>query len=72
MTLPREEVYAINRTREFLRSLIDPKKTPRIPKSIREEAIGCLRHYPWSSHEENILIGLTHANKLKGIISDGT
>jgi hypothetical protein len=30
----------------FLRSLLDPKKTPRVPKEIRRLAYNCLRHYP--------------------------
>ena len=51
MTLPSEEVYALYRTREFLRSLMDPKAT-KVPKSVRAAASGCLRHYPWQSHVE--------------------
>jgi len=49
MTLPYEEVYALERTREFLRKLLDPKQTPRVPRAIRKEAGTCLRHYPWQS-----------------------
>lgn len=45
MTLPRERTQAMNNTREFLRNLLDPKKTPRVPKWIREEAYWCLKHY---------------------------
>ena len=33
-------------TREFLRELLDPKKTPKVPKSIRKHALSCLRHWP--------------------------
>lgn len=46
MTLPRERNWAIHNTREFLRSLLDPKKTPRIPSKVRREAYWCLKHYP--------------------------
>jgi len=46
MTVPSERVQAINNTREFLLRLLDPKKTPRVPRSIRKEASRCLRHYP--------------------------
>lgn len=46
MTLPDERYNAVIRTREFLYDLIDPKKTPKIPKSIRQQAVWCLRHYP--------------------------
>jgi hypothetical protein len=26
--------------------LIDPKKTPRVPKAVRQRALHLLRHYP--------------------------
>lgn len=46
MTLPYEENNAVDFTREFLHALIDPKKTVRIPKDVRREAVRLLRHYP--------------------------
>jgi hypothetical protein len=46
MTIPEERIYSIKRTREFLRSLLDPKLTPRVPRSVRKDAYWCLRHYP--------------------------
>ena len=46
MTLPYERYNAIKRTEEFLKDLMDPKKTPRVPKTIRKQAYYCLRHYP--------------------------
>lgn len=46
MTLPDERYRAIQRTRHFLMSLMDPKETPRIPRSIRGQAYSLLRHYP--------------------------
>jgi hypothetical protein len=46
MTIPIERSFAILNTREFLRSLLDPKETPRVPKWIRTEALWCLKHYP--------------------------
>ena len=46
MTLPYERYHAIKRTEEFLKDLMDPKKTPRVPKNIRRQAYYCLRHYP--------------------------
>ena len=45
MTLPVERFNSINFTREFLRSLLDPKLTPRVPY-IRQQASSMLRHYP--------------------------
>ena len=46
MTLPCERYNAVRRTEEFLKDLLDPKKTPRVPKEVREQAYYCLRHYP--------------------------
>jgi len=46
MTLPVERKYAVDNTRIFLYNLMDPKKTPRVPKAIRLDAYRCLKHYP--------------------------
>lgn len=46
MTLPYERLNALLRTRDFLRDLLDPKKTPRVPRRIRLAARSCLKHYP--------------------------
>ena len=46
MTVPCERTRAVNQTREFLFELLDPKKTPRVPKAIRQTAGHLLRHYP--------------------------
>jgi len=46
MTVPRERTNAVIFTEEFLKSLLDPKQTPRVPKSIRDQANRLLRHYP--------------------------
>lgn len=49
MTLPDERTRAVVVARNFLRSLLDPKQTPRIPKEIRTRAYWCLRHFPWDT-----------------------
>jgi hypothetical protein len=46
MTLPYERYNAVTRTEQFLKDLCDPKKTPRVPKEVRDQAYYCLRHYP--------------------------
>ena len=46
MTLPDERYRAVVRTEQFLKDLCDPKKTPRVPKDVRQQAVWCLRHYP--------------------------
>ena len=52
MTMPNERRWAVNNTRQFLVDLMDPKKTPRVPKEIRKEAYRCLKHYPGKYHME--------------------
>ena len=46
MTLPYERTNAIQNTELFLLELMDPKKTPRVPKEIRQRARSLLKHYP--------------------------
>jgi hypothetical protein len=43
MTLPDERYRAVVRTKEFLLEILS---TPRVPKSIKDNARWCLRHYP--------------------------
>lgn len=50
MTLPDERLKAVNYAREFLYSLLDPKRTPGVPKHIRKNAAVALRHFP-AEHE---------------------
>jgi hypothetical protein len=46
MTVPIERTNAVNWARQFMYELIDPKKTPRVPKAVRQRALHLLRHYP--------------------------
>lgn len=46
MTLPNEELNSLNAARRFLYDLLDPKKTPRVPKYIRKEAHRITKHFP--------------------------
>jgi hypothetical protein len=46
MTLPDERRRAITTAGEFLWALLDPKQTPRVPRSIRRRAARVLRHFP--------------------------
>lgn len=54
MTLPDERYRAMKAGKEFLYDLLDPKKTPRVPKDIRRRAYHVLRHYPDNFHFELI------------------
>lgn len=58
MTLPRERFAAIAKTRHLLGALVDPKRTPAVPKPIRDEASRCLKHYPTAADLDEALYGL--------------
>jgi hypothetical protein len=46
VTLPDERYRAIILAQEFCEDLLNPKKTPRVPYSIRQRAHSILRHFP--------------------------
>ena len=46
MTMPHERRRAIIQAATFMESLLDRKKTPRVPSEIRRQARQALRHYP--------------------------
>ena len=46
MTTRSEELRTVAQVREFLRELLDPKTTPKVPATIRDKARRLLRHYP--------------------------
>ena len=43
MTMPDERFRAVVQTEKFLKEILT---TPRVPKSIKDSARWCLRHYP--------------------------
>jgi len=53
MTLPYERFRAVKYAQEFLEDLLDAKKTPKVPKDIRQRALRVLRHYPRPHDMEN-------------------
>ena len=57
MTLPYEEKWALQRTHVFLVALLNPKDTPRVPRSVRDMASRCLKHYPMDYTIEKIYEG---------------
>lgn len=47
MTLPDERYRSVLWAAKFLEQLAtDPKKYPRVPRSVRREAMSVLRHFP--------------------------
>ena len=55
MTIATERTRAVLNTEQFLCDLLDPKKTPRVPKEIRKRAVALLRHYP-SKYDMEIVV----------------
>jgi len=54
MTLPDERYRALKWAESFLQDLLDPVKTPRVPKTVRAQARAVLRHYPGSYYVDEI------------------
>ena len=54
MTLPDERYRALRWAESFLLDLIDPSKTPRVPKHLRGQARSILRHYPGAYYIDEI------------------
>jgi hypothetical protein len=57
MTLPYERARAVHQTKQFLLELLDPVKTPRVPKDVRQSAKFLLRHYPSLHDLEMVQLG---------------
>lgn len=63
MTVPVERTRAVLSARTFLYDLLDPAKTPRVPRPIRQRAIRVLRHYPSAT---DLLISSRHCASVWG------
>lgn len=46
LSTPQQQISAVLASRDFLLRLTRPKETPRVPPSIRREALALLRHFP--------------------------
>ena len=49
VTLPYERMRALRSAEQLLCDLLDPRATPRVPRSIRSRARSVLRHWPMGS-----------------------
>lgn len=54
MTVPVERTNAVIQTEKFLLDLLDPKKTPRVPREVRVQARSLLKHYPHEHEMEKV------------------
>ena len=59
MTLPDERYRAVRYAREFLRDLLDPKKTPKVPRAVRLRAHRTLKHFP-GEYDMELVSEVTH------------
>lgn len=53
--ITEQEYHSLKETYKFLCMLTDPKKVPNIPKSLRDNAKKCLKHYPNSRDWDKIV-----------------
>lgn len=58
MTVPFERYKSLENTERFLYNLADPKKTPRIPKEVREQARSLLKHYPCAYYRDMLTVAV--------------
>lgn len=52
MSLPDEKLRALINTRQFMFDLLDPKKTPKVPMSVRQTAHRVCKHLPFPCEME--------------------
>lgn len=60
--LPDPNYHSLKETYKFLCELIDPKKTPNIPKSLRDKAKKCLKDYPVRNTLEELQVTVDFFN----------
>lgn len=65
MTMPHQEADALRWTEELLVALIDYKKTPRVPETVREWAGRCLHHYPVPMRIECLFVAERELKRLR-------
>lgn len=67
MTLPDERTRAVIYAQNFLRDLLNPKATPRVPRAIRQRAGSVLRHFP---HRYEMQMAAEKAPRIFGELAD--
>jgi hypothetical protein len=67
MTTTEEMLRAIDNARSFMYRLLDSKKTPRVPKSVRKEARDRLKHFPDKFDVQTIKDSLEFEEKVRNM-----
>ena len=60
--IPEEEYHSLKETYKLLCHIIDPKKTPNLPKSLRDKAKKCLEDFPVRRTLEELQVGVDFFN----------
>ena len=60
--IPAEEYHSLKETYKLLCHIIDPKKTPNLPKSLRDKAKKCLEDFPVRRTLEELQVGVDFFN----------
>ena len=68
MTLPNEWFIAMRKNREFLFDLLNPEKTPKVPREVRKRASECLKHFPMTPEIDDLEKMYNNSHKDKGIL----
>lgn len=68
MTLPDEWFNSLRNTQQFLIDLLDPSKSPKVPKEVRKRAGDCLKHFPFDHTINELEFLYNNSHKDKGII----
>ena len=61
-TRTESEYHSLKETYKFLCMLIDPKRTPKVPKEVRDMARKCLQDYPTRATLEELQITVDFFN----------
>jgi hypothetical protein len=60
--IPESEYHSLKETYKLLCHIIDPKKTPNLPKSLRDKAKKCLEDFPTRRTLEELQVGVDFFN----------
>lgn len=60
--IPQDEYHSLKETYKLLCQIIDPKKMPNLPKSLRDAARKCLEDYPVRRTLEELQTGVDFFN----------
>ena len=60
--IPEEEYHSLKETYKLLCHIIDPKRMPNLPKSLRDKAKHCLKNYPVRKTLEELEVSVNFFN----------